>query len=71
MYPMETPEPKWINQAHLLYEINYVLLPRGEDQTVTVSQHWIAGNGSFIVLTLHSGELWLCLQHFICAVHTI
>ena len=34
MYPMETPEPKWINQAHL-YEINYVLLPRGEDQTVT------------------------------------
>ena len=35
MYPMETPEPKWINQAHLLYEINYVLLPRGEDQTLT------------------------------------
>ena len=34
MYPMEPPEPKWIDQAHLLYIINYDLR-RGEDQTGT------------------------------------
>jgi len=34
MYPMEPPEPKWIDQAHLLYIINYDLC-RGEDQTGT------------------------------------
>ena len=32
MYPMEPPEPKRIDRAHLLYIINYVLR-REEDQT--------------------------------------
>ena len=32
MYPMEPPEPKQIDRAHLLYIINYDLC-RGEDQT--------------------------------------
>ena len=31
MYPIEPPEPKWIDWAHFLYIINYDLR-RGEDQ---------------------------------------
>ena len=34
MYPIEPPEPKWIDRPHLLYIINYDL-HRGEDQTGT------------------------------------